>query len=701
MPNPNGQSQVRAGVVTSLVVITLLAATAFSQTAGNAFRLIPNSRNLGPENLSKSITVTVWLNQHNKAAFDESVRQMYLKGSPNYHHWLTKEQYTAGFAPTAEDVAKLREFLTSRNLSVSAVDKNNHFISATGRISDVQSAFHVQINRFQVNGQMHRANLSEPVLDASVAPLVKSVQGLNNFSYQPDVLRPIDPDSGKPVESIPLASAAPGPDGLFFNGNCLRAPETKTFRTKGGGPSATYTGNRYGSNITSVVPHLPSCGYDSAEIRKGYGLIPLYQKGWDGSGQTIVIVDAYGSPTIRADATTFSKINRLPRLTPSNFAILKVGGESGCTPADGCTPGNWSVETTLDVEWAHTVAPGANIVLIVAKDNSFTNLDLANFYATDNLFGSVISNSWGGPESALIPFPSELAVQNDYAQLAASFGISDNFSSGDSGDFFNAIGATTVSMPAAAPFATGVGGTSLFLKANHQMLLQTGWGTNFTRIANPNPNPPTVPPLPFGFQSGAGGGTSGFWAKPSYQSSLSGNWRQVPDISYVADPDTGVEIIITPDGVPGHPQFVEVIGGTSLACPMFSAMWAIANQAAGEPLGQAAASLYDLPADAITDVTDVTAASANNVTGTISVPGKPHVNETADDLAAPLGNTTGYVSALFQNSSSTRWDVFTFGTDSSLTTGPGWDNVTGLGTPNGLHFVEEVVAATKEAKAAK
>jgi subtilase family serine protease len=694
----SSHSQLRAGIVAALVVITLLAGSAFSQSARSASRLISDAKNLGPENLSKPITVTVWLNQHNKAAFDESVRQMYLKGSPNYHHWLTKEQYKANFAPTAADAAKVREFLASRNLKVSAVDESNHFVSATGRVSDVQSAFHVQINRFQVNGQTHRANLSEPVLDASIAPLVKAVQGLNSFSYQPYVRRPIDPDNNKPVY-VPLAAA--GPDGLLFSGNCLRAPITKVFKTPGGGPSATYTGNRYGSNINSAPPNLPPCGYDAAEIQKGYGLHSLYAKGWTGKGQTIVIVDAYGSPTIRLDAATFSKINNLPKLTAANFAILKVGGPSGCTPADGCSPGDWNVETTLDVEWAHTVAPGANIVLIEAADNSFTNLDLANFYAAGNGFGNVISNSWGGPEAELIPFPSELAVQNDYAELAASLGISDNFSSGDSGDYFNTLGITTVSMPSAAPFATGVGGTSLFLKPNRTMNFQTGWGMNFSRIAEPSPNPPTVPPLAFGFQGGAGGGTSGYWAKPSFQSSVSGSFRQVPDISYLADPETGVEIVITPDKVPGHPQAIGVIGGTSLACPMFSAMWAIANQAAGEPLGQAAAILYDLPADAISDVTDVSPASPNNVTGTISVPGSPTVTETADDLAAPLGNTTGYLSTLFQSSSSTRWDVFTFGTDSSLTTGPGWDNVTGLGTPNGLPFVQEVVAATAAAKAVR
>jgi subtilase family serine protease len=692
----SGQSQFRAGVIAMLAMITLCTGSAFS--ASSATQLIPNAKNLGPENLSKSITVTVWLNQHNKAAFDESVRQMYVKGSPNYHHWLTKEQYKANFAPTAADAAKLRAFLVSRNLKIAEVEANNHFITATGRVSDVQSAFHVQINRFQVKNEIHRANMSEPVLDAAIAPLVRSVQGLNNFTYQPYLRRPIDPDTNKPVAAVPLATA--GPNGIFFSGNCLRVPETKRFRTAGGGPSATYTGNRYGANITNGPPLLPSCGYSSADIQKGYGLHALYAKGWTGKGQTIVIVDAYGSPTIRLDANAFSKLNNLPPLGASNFAVLKINGHSGCTPADGCVPGTWNDETTLDVEWAHTVAPDANIVLIEAKDQTFTNLDLANFYAAENGFGNVISNSWGSPESGLIPFPSELVVQNDYAEVAASLGMSDNFSTGDDGDFFLATGATSVSMPSAAPFATGVGGTSLFLKANRTMSFQTGWGTNFTRIAEPSPNPPTIPPLAFGFQSGAGGGTSAFWPKPSYQSSLPGSFRQLPDISYIADPDTGVEIIITPDGVPGHPQFIEVIGGTSLACPMFSAMWAIANQAAGEPLGQAAAAMYDLPADAISDVTDVVPAAANNVTGTISAPGKAPVAVTADELAAPLGNTTGYVSALFQSSTSTRWDVFTFGTDSSLTTGPGWDNVTGLGTPNGLNFVQDIVAATAAAKAA-
>jgi subtilase family serine protease len=184
------------------------------------------------------------------------------------------------------------------------------------------------------------------------------------------------------------------------------------------------------------------------------------------------------------------------------------------------------------------------------------------------------------------------------------------------------------------------------------------------------------------------------FAKPDFQSGLSGDFRQVPDISMNADPQTGNEVIVTPDSIPGHQKFVAVFGGTSLSCPMFSAIWAIANQAAGGgPVGEAAPILYQLPAGAITDVLAVS--SRFNVTGVINNAPNPPQTLSAAFLAQPLENTKRFVSALFQSPTSTRWDVFTFGTDSSLTTGPGWDNVTGLGTPNGGQFIQGVVAAVQ------
>jgi subtilase family serine protease len=697
-------------VATLLVIFVLLVGFGFSQSANaqgaaaSTSRLLAKAENLGAEDLSKQITVTVWLKHNNQAVFDELVRQMYDNSSPNYHHFLTLEQYRANFAPTAQQAAAVRDFLTSHNLNVSSVETHNHYVAAQGRIADVQSAFKVQINRFKIaNGEIHMANLTEPAIEGPAASVVAAVQGLNDLRYASYVRRPLNPDTGGPLRGVPLLSG--GSDGKFFSAQCLRDPETQTFVTPGGGPSAVYKGNRYGQDLNSPPPNLPSCGYDSGDMQTAYGLNAAYSKGLDGTGQTIVIVDAFGSNTIRADANAFSKLNGLPPLTGKNFQIFKPNGVATCTATNGCIGGNWQFETTLDVEWAHSIAPGANIVLVLGADNTFTNLDIANLFAIDNLVGNVLSNSFGIPEIVLVDLaPSILIVENNLSQTAAALGISQQISTGDAGDnliFNNAnfgINSTSPGANSTSPFVTGVGGTSMFLNPDHTIKFQTGWGLTVTRIANPSPNPPTVPPLALGFSGGSGGGVSTVFAKPAFQSALPGAFRQTPDISMDADPETGVEIVVTPDSVSGHPQFVEVFGGTSLSAPMFSGLWAITNQAAGGgPIGQAAPLLYNLPGGAIQDIQQI--GSVNNVTGVITIPNpapKPPtiINLTPKALVgAPLENTQFFLSALFQSSSSTRWDVFTFGTDTSLATAKGWDNITGVGTPKGLAFINAAVAA--------
>jgi subtilase family serine protease len=699
-------SQIRTGVSILFIVLTVMASFGFSQSvtrklnANNSNKMVGTARDLGPEDASKQIAVNVWLNLHNKSALDKLVREMYQEGSPNYHRWLTMEQYKASFAPTARDAAVVREFLESHNLSVASIDKNNHYVTALGRVSDVQNAFNVQIEQFSVKGEIHRMATTEPKVAGAAGAVVAAVQ-VSDLGYSSNARPAMDPDAGVAYSGVPVTSG-PSSNGLFFSAECLRPPETQTFKTGGGAPIAVYAGNRYGANITSGAPNLPPCGYDSAEIQTAYGLNGLYSKGLNGAGQTIVIVDAFGSNTILSDANVFSGLNGLPALTPSNFKIYLPNGSATCTATNGCIAGNWQFETTLDVEWAHSIAPGANIALVLTADNSFANLDNGNLFAIENKLGHVISNSFGIQEIALAELlPSELVVENEIAEMAAATGISENVSSGDSGDSLAAdeadfgIDATSVNANADSPFATGIGGTSTFLSPNNNIELETGWGLNFSRIADVTPNPPVLPPLQFGFQSGAGGGVSGVYAKPSFQKSLPGSFRLVPDVSMNADPQTGSEIIVTPDSVPGDSQFVEVFGGTSLSCPMFSGLWAIANQAAGVPLGQAAPYMYKLHGAAITDVTDLTLVSLLNVFGIVIDPPNPIVIESPNSLAAPLENTKNYVSALFQSSTSTRWDVFTFGTDSSLTVGLGWDDVTGVGTPNGVPFVEQVVALAK------
>jgi len=273
---------------------------------------------------------------------------------------------------------------------------------------------------------------------------------------------------------------------------------------------------------------------------------------------------------------------------------------------------------------------------------------------------------------------------------AAAQGIDVNFSSGDYGDDSSVLGFKTVDFPASSPYATGVGGTSLFLDGAGNAT-ETAWGTNLTRIANntasgnaPYDPPQSSPSLGLGFTFGAGGGASHDYAKPSWQSSLPGTMRMVPDVGMLADPYTGGEIIQTVGGQTG----VTAVGGTSLAAPMFSGVMAIATQKAGHGLGQAAPLLYGLPSGAVNDVVQL--AGTDNVTGSIT-DANGTTAYSADQLATPDPAVGGsYISAFYNSPFSTRWFVITFGTDTSLAAKPGWDDVTGVGTPNGWSFVQAI-----------
>jgi subtilase family serine protease len=686
-------------VVLSCLVLLLIALPSFAQAA-KGIRIAPTPQILGPETQSKQISVTFWLKQHDKAGFDALVRQMYDRNSPNFHKWLNAKEYSARFAPTVAEMAIVKQHLAANNLKIVSTDKLNLAVTARGAVADVQRATGVQLNRVSLNGEMHRLPSSALAIPGVAGKLVYAVQGLNDFTYKNHAKIASSPDTGKPF-MMPLSKMTPlstvGPALQYFNANCLMGKQGHEF-TDGLTPpirSAHYTGSRYGDNIYNPPPNLPPCGYDAPQIDSAYGLTSLYKTGLDGSGQTVDIVDAFGSDSITSDANIFASINGLPALVPgTNFFISYPGGPTNC---GGNTCG-WDVETSLDVEWAHSLAPGASIALYLAVTNSFEDLDVAVLTAVEDGYAPVISNSYGAPELLLLIYDTpELDIQDAINQLGAAFGESVNFSTGDDGDDYayllNNYGLpyTSPESPSTSPYATAVGGTSLFVTTGHKgqtasIKLQTGWGNNVTKIAEANPNPPTIPPLNEGFIFGAGGGASYYFAPPDYQSSLWGDARLVPDIAMVADPYTGVEVIDTEGET-----FITVVGGTSLACPAFSGIWAIANQAVGGWIGQAAPILYDLPADAITDILQVNGPA--NVTGrTHVVHGTPPtVNYAAADLMQPLDGTTEFVSTLYQGATSTRWYVLGFGLDTSLATGPGWDDVTGLGTPSAT-FVSDVAA---------
>ena len=229
------------------------------------------------------------------------------------------------------------------------------------------------------------------------------------------------------------------------------------------------------------------------------------------------------------------------------------------------------------------------------------------------------------------------------------------------------------------------------MNADNTFNFETGWGGNLAQLnaADTFPFPDSNEADGLGFFGGSGGGASQIFAKPRFQRGQpGGDFRQQPDIAYLADPQTGVEIVQTINvGKPTQRTVGEIIGGTSLACPLFSALWTIGAQAAGgHNIGQAAQTIYDLKGGSINDVRQVT--SPGNVTGVLTTPNGT-INLTAADITQP-GATRRFVSSFAGGSGGQIFNL-SFGTDSSLVVDNGWDNVTGVGTPNAPVFIQRLV----------
>jgi subtilase family serine protease len=661
------------------LVGTAQAAVTGGQTiANNTPKFVTTGKNMGPVAATSIIEVSVWLNVHNRSELDEVAADLYNPKSPNYRHWLSKSDFVAKFAPTAAEAKTVQDFLTSNGLSVTGIGPENFNVTARGTAAAVEKAFHVTLNNFLVNGQIFRGNTGDPFVEGAAGALVGAVYGLDDLRFQhPAMTRNSGPagkttppgNVGSPLQGA-AAGAASKADPAFFTSTCFGGVETESYTSGGSLPDATYTGNGYTKNPEG-------CGYTPEQIHTAYNLNALYNEGFDGTGQTIVIIDWCGSPTIKGDANAFSSKFGLPALTNANFKIVEYPTPSTCAAPDP--------EINIDVEWAHAIAPGANILLLVPPSALFTDTDNAFLFAAVNQLGSVISGSYGSEE--LYTPDTILVTENLISEVAALFGESAQFSSGDGGDFtdgFPQFNPASVLAPADSPWATAVGGVSLALNSNNTIKWQSGWGTNQNPLIIQGTifDPPTYDAY---FWGGSGGGPSAFFKKPWFQSGLPGKYRQLPDISWLADPFTGGIIAIT-YGFQSPPLVYEVYGGTSLACPMFSALWAIANQEAGYPLGQAASYVYSLPANTIYDIVPVN--STTNVTATI-VDFLGTTTYTAAQLAGPLGKTTKFYSALWDYplTQDTTY-VLTFGTDTGLTTAKGWDNVTGVGVPNGKAFAD-------------
>jgi subtilase family serine protease len=314
----------------------------------------------------------------------------------------------------------------------------------------------------------------------------------------------------------------------------------------------------------------PAQCYGPDQVRAAYGIQPLLDARVTGSRRTIVIVEAFQSPSVQSDLAAFDAIWHLP--APPRFSILFP---NGATPFDMHDPTQigWALETAADVEWAHAIAPGAAIDLVFARSQSDVDLLSAVEYAVNHRLGDVISQSYGEAENCAAP--GILARQHAVYQRAVAIGITVLASSGDQGatqptcDGAALQGTRAVATPASDPDVTAVGGTVLLANGTTGAYAgEAGW------VAS-------------------GGGFSEFFKRPAYQAAArtGSDRRGVPDVSY--DAGVGVLVVWSLLAPPGRIGF-GVIGGTSLGSPQWAGIIALVDQRAGRRLGAVNAILYRL-----------------------------------------------------------------------------------------------------------
>jgi subtilase family serine protease len=680
--------------------VTLLSALLWCTTpliadANSEAPLNQNSTSLTAPTLVRAedsntvMDVSIWLNPRDKDQLDALARDLYDPTSPNYRHWLKSADIAARFAPSAAEVETVREYFAAQNLKVVKVGANNLFVRATGTAADVERAFHVKLNYYQMGSQTVRASDMEPTVVGPAAQQVYAISGLSDMQFEhpltvamtaaslsttPTTLT----ESGDRASVVAHAATASAAE--FFETACFPGSGTESVTTLGGYPKATYQGNSYRSGLTG-------CGYSPANLYKAFGLDDLYARGYNGAGQTIVLLDYCGSPTIQQDANAFSQHFGLPLLTADNFQIVEPLGPSQCVAEN--------LGFNLEVEWTHAIAPGAKIILLVAPSNDPQDVDETWFYAINYGLGNVISGNFGFAESAYIFFHAagELPKENLIAELGAVQGIASNFMSGDSGsNCFSFPAGCSAILPASATYATAVGGVSVALNPDNTIAFQTGWSNSeFVLDMQGDVLDPSIA-VHDGYLFASGGGPSVYFAKPAFQKGVPGRFRQTPDISWLADPFTGVPILVS-EAAELPEQVWTVVGGTQVATSMFSALWAIANQEAGIPLGQAAPYLYSMPAAAITDIIPYSSPSNPVATVSESSTSVQHFDSKQITFGVQGAGNERFFGPFY----SAIWDyplyadtvfVITFGSDPRLRTGIGWDDMTGLGSPNPKAFAE-------------
>jgi len=597
-----------------------------------------------------ALSLTLDLRLRDAAGAEALAASVSDPASAQHGKFLSPAEYKKRFAATDASVRSVVSYLTSHGVKVTATSPTNRYVSIAVTAAKAESLFGVDLKQYRVDGKIVQANASEVRLPTQLAPLVGAVQGLTR---------------------TPVTKNSPAPPSPAFVNS---------------GPCSTYFGEKLATTLPKVngqfVPYAP-CGYTPAQLRSAYDVQKVQNSSAkvDGRGVTVAIVDAYNSPTILADANTYATRHGDAPFAKGQFSELKPAaysyGYGYSDPVNGddpCGEQGWYGEETLDVEAVHGMAPGAKVLFSGAASCQDSDIDMAVRRVVDGHLASIISNSYGDTGEDIDP--ASIGAEHATFVQAAIEGIGVYFSSGDNGDEKANTGSRQVDYPASDPFVTAVGGTSIGIDKSGKRSFETGWSTG--RSALDPTGKKWTPAFPGTYQYGGGGGVSQLFAQPSYQqgvvpASISEYFggqpgRAVPDISAIGDPNTGFLVGQTQSFPDGSAKYSEYrIGGTSLAAPVVAGIMALGDQIAGRPRGFANYFIYGLAGT-----------SAYHDSASSTLRGVVRVDFT-NSIDASKGTTTTLRSINDKQSIFVR---------------KGYDDVTGVGQPNGTAFLLAAAGAT-------
>ncbi|HXN71211.1 MAG TPA: Ig-like domain repeat protein [Candidatus Acidoferrales bacterium] len=630
-----------------------------------------------------------------EAALEQLMQEQQNPASPNYHSWLTPQQFGAQFGPSAQDIQTVVSWLDSQGFAVNRVSNGATVIEFSGTAGQVQSAFRTTIHKYNVNGAEHWANSSDPSIPAALAPVVVGLDTLHNF----------------PRSAMHVVSGVYSKNRSTGQVKVVSSTKPPLF-TLGCGSTNT------GAPITCF-------GLGPFDFATIYNVLPLWNASPanDGTGQTIAVIGE--TDVVNSDIESFQKLFGLPVKDP----VFVVDG-----PDPGISPGD-ETESDLDLQWAGSIAKGATIKFVVAATTNTTlGVDLAAQFAVDQNIAPIISESYGLCEAAIGTAGNQFF--SSMWQQAAAQGITVIIAAGDSGSAgcdshdnqppAPAEFGLQVSGFASTPYNVAVGGTdfndlanpSTFWKATSDPTTQESaigyipevpWNDTctsaalsffgFPGTAISNCNNPNLLQIVVNTVGGSGGKSSctvgdgndvtscsGGYAKPSWQTGTgvpADGKRDIPDVSLFASGGfyTNSFYIICEadltDGIPCDAQNGEflAVGGTSASAPSFAGIMAMVDQKTAARQGNANYVLYNLAAQPGASCTSASATSTSSTcafydvtTGTNAMPcdGIPadHPVNCGTPGSEDIGILTGY------------------------TTNAGYDLATGLGSVNVANLVK-------------